>query len=127
MFTATFTFAAGAFDDQFHAMDQAIAEVARATPGYLGEESWENPTNRLVSTVYYWDTLEALQTLMQHPTHQAAKARQQQWLNGYQVVIAQVLANYGDGGIAHPLAGRQLPAGLVHRHRPGRALAAPPG
>lgn len=78
MFTATFTFAAGAFDDQFHAMDQAIAEAARVTPGYL-----------------------------------AAKARQQEWLNGYQVVIAQVLANYGDGSIAHPLAGRQLPAGRL--------------
>ena len=108
MFTATFTFAAGVFDAEFHAMDQAIAEVARATPGYLGEESWENPANGLVATVYYWETLEALQALMQHPTHRAAKARQQQWLNGYQVVIAEVLANYGDGGIAHPLAGRQL-------------------
>ena len=40
MFTATFTFAKRAFDAEFHAMDQAIAEVARATPGYLGEESW---------------------------------------------------------------------------------------
>jgi len=78
MFTVTFTFAAGAFDDQLHAMDQAIAEAARVAP-----------------------------------THLAAKARQQQWLNGYQVVIAQVLANYGDGGIAHPLAGRQLPAGRL--------------
>ena len=50
---------------------------------------------------------------MQHPTHLAAKARQQQWLNGYQVVIAEVLANYGDGGIAHPLAGRQLLTGRL--------------
>jgi heme-degrading monooxygenase HmoA len=113
MFTATFTFAAGVFDAEFQAMDQAIAEVARATPGYLGEESWENPANGLVATVYYWETLEALQALMQHPTHLAAKACQQQWLNGYQVVIAEVLANYGDGGIAHPLAGRQLPAGRL--------------
>jgi len=47
---------------------------------------------------------------MQHPTHLAAKTRQQQWLNGYQVVIAQVLANYGDGGIDHP-AGRAPAAG----------------
>ena len=52
MFTATFTFAAGVFDAEFQAMDQAIAEVARATPGYLGEDSWENPANGLVATVY---------------------------------------------------------------------------
>ncbi len=112
-FTATFTFAAGAFDAEFHAIDQAIAELARATPGYLGEEAWENPPNGLVSTVYYWETLEALQALMQHPTHRAAKARQKNWLNGYQVVIAQVLANYGDGDIAHPLAGRQRSTGRL--------------
>ena len=63
MFTATFTFAKRAFDAEFHAMDQAIAEVARATPGYLGEESWENPANGLVATVYYWGTLAGRQPL----------------------------------------------------------------
>ena len=41
--------------------------------------------------MYYWQSLEALQTLMQHPAHLKAKAAQAQWLNGYQVVIAQVL------------------------------------
>ena len=63
MFTATFTFAKRAFDAEFHAMDQAIAEVARATSGYLGEESWENPANVLVATVYYWETLAGCQPL----------------------------------------------------------------
>ena len=118
MFTATFTFAKRVFDAEFHAMDQAVAEVARATPGYLGEESWENPASGLVATVYYWETLEALHALMQHPAHLAAKARQQQWLNGYQVVIAEVLANYGDGGITHPLAGRQLSMDRLHPPHP---------
>ncbi|MNT88263.1 hypothetical protein D3C71_1652980 [compost metagenome] len=33
---------------------------------------------------------------MQHPTHLEAKAAQAQWLNGYQVVISQVLRTYGD-------------------------------
>jgi hypothetical protein len=63
MFTATFTFAKRAFDAEFHAMDQAIAEVARATPGYLGEKSWEIPANGLVATVYYWETLAVCQPL----------------------------------------------------------------
>jgi hypothetical protein len=39
-----------------------------------------------------------------------AKQRQQQWLAGYQVVIAQVVGSYGDGGIAHPLSGMKLSA-----------------
>jgi heme-degrading monooxygenase HmoA len=110
MYTSTFTFAKRAFDDAFHALDDVIARTARAIPGYLGEESWENPSNGLVSNVYYWQTLESLQALMQHPAHLAAKERQHEWLAGYHVVIAQVVGNYGDGGISHPLAGLKVPA-----------------
>ena len=103
MFTATFTFAPGHYDAEFHALDARIAEMARAIPGYLGEEAWENPGTGLVSNVYYWDSMEALQQLMQHADHREAKSRQASWLKGYQVVIAQVLHSYGDGGIPHPL------------------------
>lgn len=110
MYTSTFTFAKREFDDQFHALDNVVGQVARSTPGYLGEECWENPSNGLVSNVYYWATMESLQALMKHPAHIAAKQRHQQWLAGYQVVIAQVVGSYGDGGIAHPLAGMTLPA-----------------
>jgi heme-degrading monooxygenase HmoA len=110
MFTATFTFAKGEFDEDFHALDGAIARQARALPGYLGEESWENPATGQVSNVYYWESLEALRPLMQLPEHLQAKAAQARWLRGYQVVIAQVVGNYGDGLLPHPLAG--LP---VHR------------
>jgi heme-degrading monooxygenase HmoA len=104
MYTSTFTFAKGRFDDEFHALDDEIARLAKSIPGYLGEETWENASTGLVSNVYFWETLEALQTLMRHPSHLAAKARQAQWLDGYQVVVAQVIGTYGDGGIPHPLA-----------------------
>ena len=99
MYSSTFIFAAKQFDDAFHRLDEAIATAARAIDGYLGEESWTDTGNGLVSNVYYWqslESLEALQTLMQHPAHLKAKAAQAQWLNGYQVVIAQVLRTYGD-------------------------------
>jgi heme-degrading monooxygenase HmoA len=104
MYTATFTFAKREFDDEFHALDSVIAECARSIPGYLGEESWENAANGQVCNVYYWRTLQDLQALMAHPAHQQAKQQQQRWLNGYQVVIAEVVGSYGDGGLAHPLA-----------------------
>lgn len=96
MYSATFIFAKGHFDDEFHSIDQEIAEMARSSPGYLGEESWENPSTGLVSNVYYWKSLEALQSLVEHPRHLEAKARQGRWLAGYQVVISQVLRVYGD-------------------------------
>ena len=114
MYTSTFTFAQREFDDEFHALDNVIAQIARSTPGYLGEESWENPSNGLISNVYYWETLESLQVLMKHPAHIDAKQRQGQWLAGYQVVIAQVVGSYGDGAIAHPLAGMKLRAAPRH-------------
>jgi heme-degrading monooxygenase HmoA len=99
MYTSTFIFAKKEFDDEFHALDQAIAAAARAIPGYLGEETWENPANRLVSNVYYWDTLEALQVLMKNPSHLLAKAGHKKWLDGYRVVIAEVQREYGVKGL----------------------------
>lgn len=97
MYTSTFTFAPGTYDTEFHRLDVLIAEAAKEIPGYLGEESWENAATGLVSNVYYWDSLGALQQLMRHPRHLEAKAAQSRWLKGYQVVISQVLKTYGDG------------------------------
>ncbi|MFT4100794.1 MAG: antibiotic biosynthesis monooxygenase [Burkholderiaceae bacterium] len=96
MFSSTFIFAKRQFDDEFHRLDAAIAEAARSIPGYVGEESWENDRTGLVSNVYYWESMEALQALMTHPKHLEAKSKQARWLDGYRVVIAQVIRTYGD-------------------------------
>jgi heme-degrading monooxygenase HmoA len=105
MYSSTFIFAKKQYDDAFHALDQAIAEAAKDIPGYLGEESWENTGTGLVSNVYYWDSLEALQLLMRHPKHLEAKARQAEWLDGYQVIISEVIKTYGDARLgALPIA-----------------------
>ena len=104
MFSSTFIFAKRQFDDEFHRLDAAIADAARSTPGYLGEESWENTSTGLISNVYYWESLEALQLLVEHPKHLEAKSNQEQWLAGYQIVISQVIRMYGDAKL-----GRLLP------------------
>lgn len=96
MYSSTFIFLKKQFDDEFYALDHAIADAAKLIPGYLGEEAWENPVTGYVSNVYYWESLEALHELMQHPSHLQAKAAQDKWLSGYQVVISQVLKTYGD-------------------------------
>ena len=67
MYTATFIFAKKQYDEDFHLLDGRIAEAARALPGYLGEESWEDPARGLISNVYYWESLDALQALIRHP------------------------------------------------------------
>jgi heme-degrading monooxygenase HmoA len=104
MYSATFIFAKKQFDDEFHRLDQTIAEAAKSLPGYLGEETWENAGNGLVSNVYYWESLESLQALIRHPVHQQAKASQADWLDGYKVVISEVLRTYGDSKVDHLLA-----------------------
>jgi heme-degrading monooxygenase HmoA len=96
VYSSTFIFATRQFDDAFHRLDQQIAAAAKSIPGYLGEESWENTATGQVCNVYYWESLEALQQLVQNPQHRVAKARQGEWLNGYRVEISQVLRTYGD-------------------------------
>lgn len=118
-YTATFTFAKRQFDEDFHRLDQVIAQVAKSIPGYLGEESWENPANGLVCNVYHWQSLAALQQLIEHPAHRVAKQRQGEWLAGYQVTIAQVICRYGDGGLA------QLPVPTPDTPVPGPKGTAP--
>lgn len=100
MYSSTFIFAKAKWDDEFLRLDEAIAKAAKATPGYIGEESWENAAAGLVSNVYYWESLDALQALMRNPAHLEAKSKQANWLAGYQVVISQVLRTYGDGKLA---------------------------
>jgi heme-degrading monooxygenase HmoA len=107
MYSSTFIFAKKQFDDEFHRLDQAIAVAAKDIPGYLGEESWENAATGLVSNVYYWESMEALQQLMRHPAHLEAKAKQANWLAGYQVIVSQVLRCYGDAAFDHPTQGRR--------------------
>ncbi|PMS19122.1 antibiotic biosynthesis monooxygenase [Trinickia dabaoshanensis] len=100
MYASTFIFKAGQYDDEFHRLDAQIAEAARAMPGYLGEETWENAQTGLIQNVYYWESEQALLQLIQHPTHLEAKSKQSRWLDGYRVVISKVLREYGDGALA---------------------------
>lgn len=103
LYTSTFIFATKQLDDAFQRLDQEIADMARAIPGYLGEETWENAAEGLISNVYYWASLDALQQLVKHPAHLQAKQAQGRWLAGYRVVIGQVLQHYGDGQLDGPL------------------------
>lgn len=39
MYSSTFIFAKGTYDEEFHRLDSEIASAARSLPGYLGEEA----------------------------------------------------------------------------------------
>ncbi|WP_028448313.1 antibiotic biosynthesis monooxygenase family protein [Chitinibacter tainanensis] len=100
MYSATFIFTPKQYDAEFEALDAQIAAAAKASQGYLGEESWEDPKTGRIANVYYWASEAGLRELMAHPQHLAAKQRYQTWLGGYQVIIAQVLRTYGDGALS---------------------------
>ena len=102
MYSATFIFDKRQYDEEFYKLDYAIAELAKLSTGYLGEEAWENSETGCISNVYYWETLDGLNELMESPKHLEAKAAQSKWLNGYQIVISQVIRAYGDGTLPHP-------------------------
>jgi heme-degrading monooxygenase HmoA len=104
MFSTTFIFDTRQFDSEFHRLDALIAAAAKETDGYLGEEAWEDPKTGRIANVYYWRSELGLKQLVEHPKHVEAKRRYGEWLNGYQVIISQVIRSYGDNTISHPAA-----------------------
>lgn len=95
-YSSTFIFEVGALDDDFHRIDDEIAQRARAIPGFLGEEAWHNEETGLHAEVYYWSDMDALRQLVGMDTHRLAKSRHGEWLGAYRVVISEVQSVYGD-------------------------------
>ncbi len=98
-YTSTFIFETGERDDEFHRLNDEIAERARKIPGFLGEEAWHNEELGLHSEVYYWSSMEALRELVGMDTHRIAKLRSGEWLGAYRVVIAEVRSVYGSDAL----------------------------
>lgn len=99
MYTSTFIFEAKPYDDDFHRLNDEIAERARAIPGFLGEEAWSNDETGLHAEVYYWETREALQQLIGMDAHREAKRQHDRWIGAYRIVIAEVVGTYGRPGL----------------------------
>lgn len=102
-YSSTFIFEVGALDDDFHRINDEVAQRARKIPGFLGEEAWHNEDTGLHAEVYYWTDMDALRQLVGMDTHQLAKSRYGEWLGEYRVVIAEVQSVYGnpDLGLEH--------------------------
>lgn len=91
------------FDDAFHRLDRTIAEASRIMPGRTGEGAWINASAGLTYNAYYEKSLDAHQTLVQHPVHLETSAVQSNWPDGHQVTISEGIRMYGDGVATHPL------------------------
>ena len=101
MYSAAFIFEPGTYDARIHELNALIDAAARATPGYLGTESWRSPDGSRANATYYWESLEALREFSTHPKHVEAKREYQRWYRGYHIVISEIVKSYGDGALAH--------------------------
>jgi hypothetical protein len=72
VYSAAFIFKPGTYDEDFHRLNALIDEAARATPGYIGAESWLSPDGRVRNATYYWESL-----------------------------VSEIVRSYGDGTIPH--------------------------
>lgn len=103
MYSATFMVKIAGYDEEFHRLNDHIIRIAEANPGYLGRESWNDGDRNVV--ILYWRSLEDLRTFGMHPDHLLAKSRYKEWYEGYKIVIAEVLREYGDGQYPAPFIG----------------------
>lgn len=101
MFSAAFIFEPGDYDDEFRALDAEIHDIARATDGFVGRESWLSEDGKIRNATYYWESLEALKAFSGHPKHVEAKRQYDRWYNGFHVVISEIQRSYGDGRLPH--------------------------
>jgi heme-degrading monooxygenase HmoA len=101
MYSVSFIFEPGTYDARFHELNALIDAAARASPGYIGTESWRSSDGKRANATYYWASLEELRAFSSHPQHIEAKRQYQRWYRGYHIVIAQVVRSYGDGKLDH--------------------------
>ncbi|QKE85728.1 antibiotic biosynthesis monooxygenase [Arthrobacter sp. NEB 688] len=103
MICCQFVFAPGGYDEEFHRLDQEIDAYARALPGFVSAQTWTAPERGLVNAIYYFTDTASVRELARFPAHREAKDHVHRWYQGYQVVISNVTATYGDDRLTtHP-------------------------
>jgi len=101
MFAVSFIFRPGNYDEEFHRLDTLIDDYAHSLEGYIGVERWVSDDGHTRNSVYYFRDQETVTTFSRYPEHREAKENYRRWYEGYQIVVSEVSASYGDGGIDH--------------------------
>lgn len=97
MYLVTFRLEPGDYDDAFHELNDAVQAAAEETDGYLGKRTWTDPESRETLVVYYWESLDALDSFGAGADHKRAKQRWAEWYDAYEVTVTEVLERYGSG------------------------------
>ncbi|MFM6968353.1 MAG: antibiotic biosynthesis monooxygenase family protein [Microbacteriaceae bacterium] len=105
MIAAQFIFQPGSYDAEFHALDAKIEDAAAAMPGFLGTDKWYSKDGTRTNSIYYFESMADLTKLGRVTEHRDAKGKVSRWYDGFQVVVTEVVASYGDGNIPHISSG----------------------
>jgi heme oxygenase (staphylobilin-producing) len=97
MYVVTFRLDPGEYDAEFHELNDAVQAAAEDTDGYLGKRTWHAADGDEVLVVYYWASLDALESFGADDDHERAKARWTEWYDAYEVTVTEVVDAYGSG------------------------------
>jgi len=97
VYLVTFRLDPGEYDSEFHELNDGIQAVAEDMDGYLGKRTWHAAEDEEVLVVYYWDSLDALESFGEASVHAEAKRRWTEWYDAYEVRVTEVLEAYGSG------------------------------
>jgi hypothetical protein len=107
LFLSSFILDKGEYDDDFYRLDGWIENFTKTLTDFIGMESYTDTASGRIINNYYWRSREAMETLMTNVEHQKAKQQNGRWLEGYQVVIAQIEGAHNHH-LSHPLANYPL-------------------
>lgn len=79
-------------DQGYAATAQAMVDLAKVQPGFLGIES---ARQELGITVSYWQSEEAITAWKENVDHRAAMQRAHDWYRHFRVRVARVEREYG--------------------------------
>lgn len=102
MLTATFIFTQHTTNQDFKVLDDEIMRRAEANPGFMGKEKWLSPDGSQIRVIYYFENKESLAEFSKDEIHRQAKARYQEWYEGFRVEISEITGTWGDGNLARP-------------------------
>jgi heme-degrading monooxygenase HmoA len=102
MLVATFIFKQHTTNQDFKVLDDEIMRRAEANPGFKGKEKWLSPDGSQIRVIYFFEDQQSLNVFSRDEVHREAKARYQEWYEGYRVEISEITGTWGDGNLARP-------------------------
>ena len=102
MLSATFVFKQHTNNQDFKLLDDEIMRRAEVNPGFKGKEKWLSPDGSQIRVIYFFEDQQSLNVFSRDEVHREAKARYQEWYEGYRVEISEITGTWGDGNLARP-------------------------